>query len=176
MGLLNDLKNNQNNSDIKKVSAEIEGKTQVIPDDVANDIAAYVFKNMLEIIKNATEHRHLIEHETGLLGKIKKSYYKIGLEWNPNEICINTQRDDLWNDGLFPKDNGYLGSMQHDHSPTEIFASNMGIVKAVFSKVVNRFEKENIKCIFEIREEKYYDIRMDFYVIIPCDKEGNVIG
>ncbi|MBQ9199163.1 MAG: hypothetical protein IJ141_03220 [Lachnospiraceae bacterium] len=175
MGLLNEIKNNQNNEDKKKALIENERKTQIVPEDIAYDIADFVFNIMLENIKLATSYRQEIIHDKGIFGQVKNSYYKIGLERRADTLLINTERNDLWNDGLFPKNNGYIGSLRSDSGKTEIICKNIEVVRAVFSKLVRKFEHEKIKCVFEINEESSYRPEMEFYVVIPCDKEGNVL-
>ena len=172
MGLLNDIKQNQRNSDLNKQLAEYEKATRVIPDDIACYIADYIYNYMLERIKSFTTERRYATHEKSLiLGIIKKSYYCVHLD--ARSLIIGTDRGPAkyYPGNMFPP-NEYLGYMEHDYGPDEIICDNIAVLKEVFSKVIIKFEKEGIKSVLDIYKD---GTRMKYYVIIPCDKNGNVL-
>ena len=188
MGLIDDLKNQQNRELNEKIEKQQEWK-RTIPEETARLIAEDIYT----IMKDGNTKRiqsHRFTWDNGPFGKKKNCRYEYHLfdqtEWiiaESNEQ-LEISRSIYGYSNLTPNSNGHIllsrffgGGEEPDSY--QICCGNIENVKKVFSIAESLLRSENVTCVLKygkIRKTKYkYNERIcpfSFYISVPCQSDG----
>lgn len=185
-------------AEIAKADEETRLKNQewskvIIPDELAVKIADNIYYFMKEeLLNQCTSKSGNIKSDEKLFSSNNNYRYEIGLpgaDWN-NKLTIVQAKSPFYQCGesydegnIFPKDNGFIyfcdshgvivDYSRYHHGPGALYYRNNESFAKIFTLLINKFKKQNLKYVFRY-EYPNNEIVLVFYVIIPCDKSGNI--
>ena len=148
----------------------------IIPDDLAAQIAENIYiamKNKL-LLQCLNKGSYVISDKK-TLGDNCDYQYEIGIPQSSSDHRTTIYKwsspfnlsPGIWS--ITPANNGFF-----DGDGGRIYYRNDESLVKVFTLLINKFKKQNIKYVFRY-EYPPNETVLVFYVIIPCDKDGNII-